>query len=411
MHWNCPNIKTPMISNLRTNPLVFALILCFCLGISAQNLTVPQIMAEPSIAGQRVEGEKLSPDGTNVIYLWNAEGQLPRDLYLSPTDRSDPKIILRVSDLPKPSATPTPESKLNYGLTVRDQFVQERESALGNFEWSPDSKKLLFSQSGDLYVLTIGTGRADQKWKLVEAALQRRADLIPNLVDTTRKLGIKEDEVIDQVARARSRLLNLIQEPTNGSNGVKSENQRAAILSADSALSSALVRLVSLNESYPQLRSNATFPGLLDELHGTVNRIHVALEDYEDAGPTIKRYTKTQSPEVAPRFIDNDRILYQQSGNLFILNIKDATTIQLSREANQQNFIGVGGATVSNDGKMLAHTVSDSSKQRALFVPNYLGEFVEAPTTRCGWSEQKGMIIPTDGSRDAAPEVKLRKSR
>jgi len=59
---------------------------------------------------------------------------------------------------------------------------------------------------------------------------------------------------------------------------------------------------------------------------------------------------------------------------------------------------------------MLAYTVSDSSKQRALFVPNYLGEFVEAPTTRRGWSEQKVMIIPTDGSRDAAIEVKLPKS-
>src|SRR6266567_2797997 len=93
------------------------LILPFCLftfafwlalSEKAQSLTVQQIMAEPSIAGMRVEGEKLSPDGTKVIYLWNAEGKLPRDLYLSPTDRSDPKIILRLRDLPKPTAMPTP---------------------------------------------------------------------------------------------------------------------------------------------------------------------------------------------------------------------------------------------------------------------------------------------------------------
>ena len=267
----------------RVSFCLFTFVFCLVLSVHAQNLTVPQIMAEPSIAGMRVEGEKLSPDGTKVIYLWNAEGKLPRDLYLSPTDHSDPKIILRISDLPKPTATPTPESKLNYGLTVRDDFVKARENALGNFEWSPDSKKLVFTQSGDLYVLTLGE-------------------------------------------------------------------------------------------------------------------------------TTPKRYTKTQSPEVAPRFIDDDRILYQQSGNLFVLNIKDATTIQLSREANQPTFIGVGGATVSKDGKMLAYIVSDSSKQKALFVPNYLGEFVEAPTVRRGWSDQKIFVVPADGSRDTPFEIKLPKS-
>ena len=45
-----------------------------------------QIMAEPSIAGMRVEGEKLSPDGLKVVFLWNAENKLPRDLYLTTTD-------------------------------------------------------------------------------------------------------------------------------------------------------------------------------------------------------------------------------------------------------------------------------------------------------------------------------------
>ncbi len=66
----------------------------------AQNLTVRDIMAEPSIAGQRVEGEKLSPDGSKVVYLWNAEGKMPRDLYLVSTGGGTPQIILRQSDLP-----------------------------------------------------------------------------------------------------------------------------------------------------------------------------------------------------------------------------------------------------------------------------------------------------------------------
>lgn len=126
-----------------------------CLSGHAQNLTVREIMAEPSIAGQRVEGEKLSPDGSKVVYLWNAEGKQPRDLYLVSTSGGASQIILRQSDLPRPSATPQPESKLDYGVEVRDEFVKVRENALGGFEWSPDSKKLVFAFGGDVYVLTV----------------------------------------------------------------------------------------------------------------------------------------------------------------------------------------------------------------------------------------------------------------
>ena len=80
---------------------LFTFAFCLVLSVSAQNLTVPQIMAEPSIAGMRVEGEKLSPDGGKVIFLWNAENKLPRDLYITSTDgRSTPQIILRLSDVP-----------------------------------------------------------------------------------------------------------------------------------------------------------------------------------------------------------------------------------------------------------------------------------------------------------------------
>src|SRR5580765_5065936 len=122
----------------------FVLIL-FAVLVSAQNLTVREIMAEPSIAGMRVEGEKLSPDGSKVVFLWNAEGKMPRDLYLVSTSGGTPQKILIISDLPVPSRTPEKENKLDYGLTIRDQFVKDRENQLGNFEWSPDSQNLVFS--------------------------------------------------------------------------------------------------------------------------------------------------------------------------------------------------------------------------------------------------------------------------
>jgi dipeptidyl aminopeptidase/acylaminoacyl peptidase len=141
-----------------TNTFLLIVILALLGGsvARAQNLTVREIMAEPSIAGQRVEGEKLSPDGSKVVFLWNAEGKLPRNLYLVSTSGGTSQIILRQSDLPRPSATPQPENKLNYGLELRDDFVKARENQLGGFEWSPDSKKLVFSYGGDVYVHTIG---------------------------------------------------------------------------------------------------------------------------------------------------------------------------------------------------------------------------------------------------------------
>lgn len=71
----------------------------FAVSLQAQELSVPEIMAEPSIAGMRPEGEKLSPDGSKVVFLWNAEGKMPRDLYLVSTSGGEPKIILRVRNV------------------------------------------------------------------------------------------------------------------------------------------------------------------------------------------------------------------------------------------------------------------------------------------------------------------------
>src|SRR5436190_19100747 len=103
-----------------------SVIVCFLSGVTAQNLTVREIMSEPSIAGMRVEGEKLSPDGTKVVYLWNAQGKMPRDLYLVSTTGGDASKILSPSDLPPPSRPPEKENKLDYGLPLRDEFVKER---------------------------------------------------------------------------------------------------------------------------------------------------------------------------------------------------------------------------------------------------------------------------------------------
>src|SRR3954451_9667419 len=86
--------------------------LFFLSTVSAQDLTVRQIMAEPSIAGMRVAGEKLSPDGSKVAFLWNSDGKMPRDVYVVSTGGGAPQRVIGPGELPVPSASPPPENKL-----------------------------------------------------------------------------------------------------------------------------------------------------------------------------------------------------------------------------------------------------------------------------------------------------------
>ncbi len=396
----------------------FLLLFVLVYSLSAQNLTVREIMAEPSIAGMRVEGEKLSPDGTKVVYLWNAEGKMPRDLYLVSTSGGTRAIILRNSDLPVPTRTPQPESKLDYGVELRDDFAKARENQLGNFEWSPDSKKLVFTHGGDLYVLHLesaGTSatsnRSEQLWIKVESSLQRQADVIQEIVKVVKAAGIQEREVFGKIADERSRVQKGMLDAPLGSNNKKSEGQKRTILSASNSLNASLERLEGLRENYPMLGSNEAFMKSLDELNGIQNRLNVARLDYDDSlsRPYIKRYTKTQSPETGARFLDNERILFSQSGNAFVLNTSDSTLTQITKEADPQKFISVGNITPNKAGTLIGYVVSDGSKQRQLVVPNFLPEYVTGGGPRRGWTEQKLYVTAADGSRDAPFEIKLPK--
>lgn len=251
-------------------------------GVSAQPLTVKEIMKEPSIAGMRVEGEQLSPDGKYVVYLWNAEGKEPRDLYLVSTSGGDNKKLLSPKDLITKKDEKEKDDLLEYGVVVNDDFVKSQRNGLGNLRWSPDSSKILFTQNGDIYVLKIG-----------------------------------------------------------------------------------------------------------------------------EAKP--KRITKTESAEFSAEFLDNDRILFQQSGNLFAIDTKNGTLTQISKEANSTKNISVFGDTHSKNGEMIAYITSDGSNQKPLFVPNYLPLYTSAPTTRRGWTKPTVYVALTDGSFEKSIEVELPK--
>ena len=239
-------------------------------------------MKQPSIAGMRISGERLSPNGKWVVYLWNAEGKNPRDVYLVPTSGGEAKKILSPKDLLRAKKEKKKADPLEYGVKITDKFVLSRKNQVGNLRWAPDSSKFLFTQNGDIYVLKIG-------------------------------------------------------------------------------------------------------------------------------GSKPKRITKTQSFEFSASFLDNDRILFQQSGNIFSINTKDGTLTQISREANSSKRISVFGSNPSKNGEMIAYISSDTSKHRTLYVPNYLPYYTKVPRVRRGWSKQKVYVTRTDGNSDKAIEVKLPK--
>ncbi|MCA1818226.1 MAG: LemA family protein [Acidobacteria bacterium] len=129
------------------------------------------------------------------------------------------------------------------------------------------------------------------KWANVEAQLQRRADLIPNLFEAAKAAGVQEQEVFGQIAQARWQLLNATQEQPQGENGDKSPEQKEKIIAANNSFGGTIGRLLSLVENYPQLRSAESFQKFQDSLEGTENRISVARNDYNTA---VQDYNTTR---------------------------------------------------------------------------------------------------------------------
>ena len=108
-----------------------------------------------------------------------------------------------------------------------------------------------------------------QQWSNVDVNLQRRADLIPNLVNTVKGYTKHEEQVFSEIAQARSRLINPQATP---------EEKIAANTQMDSALS----RLLVITEAYPDLKASEQYKNLMTQLEGTENRIGVARRDYNE---------------------------------------------------------------------------------------------------------------------------------
>lgn len=119
----------------------------------------------------------------------------------------------------------------------------------------------------------------DMQLSQVETTLQRRSDLIPNLVETVKGYASHEEEVFTEIADARSRLSGSIE-----------SGDIEAIGEANNALDSALGRLLAISENYPNLQASEQFIALQDELAGTENRISVARQHYNES---VRSYNTT----------------------------------------------------------------------------------------------------------------------
>lgn len=118
----------------------------------------------------------------------------------------------------------------------------------------------------------------DKAAATIETQLQRRNDLIPNIVATAKGYASHEKEVFTQIAEARSQLAGAIE-----------SGKFEEMATADSELSQQLTRLMAIVESYPDLKANQTFIALQDELAGTENRINYARNQYNKA---VAEYNK-----------------------------------------------------------------------------------------------------------------------
>jgi LemA protein len=152
---------------------------------------------------------------------------------------------------------------------------------------------IAFASSGCGYnTLTTKHEDVKAKWSNVETQLQRRADLINNLVEAAKLAGVQEQEVFGAIATARSRLLNATSQAPQGEGGDKTPEQKQAVIDAANSFGGTVGRLLVLNEAYPQLKSNENFLKLQDEISGTENRIATARKDYNDS---VQDYNTTRA--------------------------------------------------------------------------------------------------------------------
>lgn len=134
---------------------------------------------------------------------------------------------------------------------------------------------LVFPVMSSYNSMVSGRESVEAQMSNIDTQLQRRMDLIPNLVNTVKGYAAHESKIFKDVSDARARLA-----------GASTTNEKIA---ADNQLSGALGRLIAIAENYPDLKANQQYTALMDELSGTENRISVARQDFNKVAQSFNR--------------------------------------------------------------------------------------------------------------------------
>lgn len=141
---------------------------------------------------------------------------------------------------------------------------------------------------------------ATSQWGNVESSYQRRADLIPNIVNTAKGYAEFEQETLIKVTEARSKATSINIDPAN-----ITPEQLAQFQQAQSGLTSALSRLLAVFERYPDLKANENFKELINELERTENRINVERNRFNEAVKPYNKHLKIFPNNIINNFIGN----------------------------------------------------------------------------------------------------------
>jgi len=176
--------------------------------------------------------------------------------------------------------------------------------------------------------------QAAQAKQQIDVQLQRRAELIPNLVATVKGYAQQEEVIFTRVAEAQRGLTGALARPGGG------DPQELA--NANDALNRALVPMLTLVTAYPQLQSNQQFLRLQDELTGTENRIAVARTDYNNAVREYNTLIRTFPTAVTAKATGAKQRTYFEVTNP---GAREAPTVDFSRPATPSATPPAGGAT------------------------------------------------------------------
>ncbi len=149
---------------------------------------------------------------------------------------------------------------------------------------------------------------AKTQWANVESAYQRRADLIPNLVNTVKGYATHEQETLEGVIQARANATKTTIDPTN-----VTPEQMAAFQKAQQGLSGALSKLMVVAERYPDLKANQNFLELQSQLEGTENRINVERNRYNEKARDYNVYIRKFPASIIASILNFDPLTLFQS--------------------------------------------------------------------------------------------------